>query len=113
MCLESCGDEQSLGAAVAGVHEEHAVADDFKVLTRAAQHQLAARRADAGDDVQPAPPACSPPVPPSSSGVCIVCSVATTDVSSVLGSASVGSPSSGASCVGPSFMVATYPARGV
>src|SRR5438309_11197390 len=103
MCLDSRGDEQALGAPVAGVHEEHTVTDDFKVLTRAAQHQLAARCRDAVDDVQPAPPACCPPVPPSLSGVCIVCSVATADVSSVFGSASVGSPSSGASCMGPSF----------
>ena len=39
------------GAAVAGVHEEHAVAHDLEVLAAAPQDQLTARRHHPVDDV--------------------------------------------------------------
>ena len=44
--LKGRADQQPLGSAVAGVHQEHAVADDLEVLAVPAQHQLAARGVD-------------------------------------------------------------------
>ena len=42
--VERGPDEQLLRASVAGVHEEHAVADDLEVIPAASQDQLTARR---------------------------------------------------------------------